>query len=704
MFLHVAIRGVAAALVLCIGNCPSARADQVLMKDMRHLRSGIEREWDAFVREADGRELVLAFAAVANDQPWTLEFVQSDIKQDWEVSINGTRLGRLRIDENPMRVFYAIPRRCLSDGENIVRIACTAGASRPSDDIRVGRMVLHRQTRDQVVSESHLVVHVLDVATDRGLPSRLTIVDREGVLQETSASSNDYLAVRPGIVYTATGNAELMLPAGEYTIYAGRGFEYSLAREEVALRAGDAAEIELTLERQVSTEGLVACDPHVHTLTHSGHGDATVQERMITLAGEGIELPVATDHNVHVDYGPIVRALKLSEYFTPVMGNEVTTAVGHFNVFPVNHGARVPDHELNDWRTMLAEVFATPGVKIAILNHARDIHGNFRPFDPVRHYALVGENVGGWPMAFNAMEVVNSSATQTQLRTLFEDWLALLNRGYRITPVGSSDSHDVGRHFVGQGRTYIRGDDADVGRINLREVVDNFRQGQVAVSYGLLVEAQLEEKYGPGEVAMMGDGHVTLDCKVQAPDWIQPSAVELYMNGERVRTELISATDRRSLPKGVAWQGRWEFAVPSHDVCLVVMALGPGIEESYWRTAKPYQPVSTTWESHVFGCTGVIWIDADADGHWRSAHEYAQRAVHQAAADAGRLLELLTKYDEAVSLHAAHALRQGDNEPFATGVQERLRQAAPHVRRAFARHAAAWRATERARVESPPSF
>jgi hypothetical protein len=545
---------------------------------------------------------------------------------------------------------------------------------------------------------------VRDAATDHGLPARLTIVDRSGVLQETSATSNHHLAVRPGLIYTATGEAKLSLAAGEYTVYAGRGFEYSLATQDITLRGGDDVTVDLKLKRQVSTEGLVACDTHVHTLTHSGHGDATIHERLITLAGEGIELPIATDHNVHVDYRPTMTQMGLGEYFTPVVGNEVTTPAGHFNVFPVSEGARQPNYELNDWRAILAEIDATPGVKVAILNHARDIHRGFRPFDPVRHYALVGENADGWPIAFNAMEVINSSATQTNIRQLFEDWLALLNRGYRITPVGSSDSHDVGRHFVGQGRTYIRCDDRDSGRIDVPAAVNNFRQGQVAVSYGLLVRAQLEKKFGPGEVATVADGTATLDCTVQAPDWIQPATVELYVNGSRVRTEEIAAADRRLLPDGVAWQGEWQLDLPDHDVCLVVMAVGPGIEHSYWKTAKPYQPVSSAWESHVFGCTGAIWVDVDADGYWTSAYEYAQQLIHEAAGNAGRLMDLLGKYDEAISLHAAHALRRPEFASLAADVQERLPQAAPHVRSGFDRYTASWRATQRARIESPPGF
>ena len=72
---------------------------------------------------------------------------------------------------------------------------------------------------------------------------------------------------------------------------------------------------------------MVACDTHVHTFTYSGHGDATLNERLVTVAGEGIELPIATDHNLHINYAPLVNQLGLNKYYTPVIGNEVTTKI-----------------------------------------------------------------------------------------------------------------------------------------------------------------------------------------------------------------------------------------------------------------------------------------------------------------------------------------------------------------------------------------
>src|SRR4030095_7801539 len=135
-------------------------------------------------------------------------------------------------------------------------------------------------------------------------------------------------------------------------------------------------------KREVPTGGYVAFDTHVHTLTHSGHGDASIAERMITLAGEGIELPIATDHNKHIAYRPDAERQGVRRYFTPVIGNEVTTSVGHFNIFPTMVSARIPDFKQTTWGAIFDEIFARPGVRVAILNHARDLHSGTRPFGP----------------------------------------------------------------------------------------------------------------------------------------------------------------------------------------------------------------------------------------------------------------------------------------------------------------------------------
>src|SRR5262249_42891702 len=229
-------------------------------------------------------------------------------------------------------------------------------------------------------------------------PCRITVVNDRGALMTTSAVTTDRLAVRPGVIYSADGKATFGLPAGDYTIYAGRGFAYGIDSAKLTLRRGDNVTKKLTIRREVPLEGWAACDTHIHTLTYSGHGDCTAEERVITLAGEGVELPIITDHNKHIDLGPIAKKLGVRDSFTPVVGNEVTTAVGHFNVFPTRADGPLPDHQLKDWPGVFKSIAYRTGAKVVILNHPRDKHAGFRPFGPEHHLALSGENLNGWEL------------------------------------------------------------------------------------------------------------------------------------------------------------------------------------------------------------------------------------------------------------------------------------------------------------------
>jgi hypothetical protein len=444
----------------------------------------------------------------------------------------------------------------------------------------------------------------------------------------------------------------------------------------------------------------VACDTHVHTLTHSGHGDATVLERMITLAAEGIELPIAADHNVQIDHRPFAKQMNVGDYFTPVIGNEVTTPVGHFNIFPALTGSKVPNHRLNDWKEILDEIYKSPGVKVAILNHARDLHSGVRPFGPKRFNDAVGENADGWPIRFKAMEVINSGATQTDPFQLFEDWMALLNRGSQITPIGASDSHDVARHFVGQGRTYIRANDDDPGKIDVTEAVDNLLDGHVMVSYGLLANVTVDEKYTSGELAPVPDDPVQIHLAVLGPHWVKASQVRLYSNGQIIREIEIPKDPQRNWPKGVLWMDKFTMPRPEHDVHLVAIATGPGIMESYWKTAKPYQPTSPEWQPRVVGCSGAVWLDGDRDGRRSSARDYAQIALAKSKGEFTALAKELANYDAAVSAQAAFLYQSSGESLESDAVQKTLNQSAEAVKRGFQNYQAAWRATQIARSQS----
>jgi hypothetical protein len=628
-------RCLAIALLLPAWSVAAEPAPRMLDEHLHHLRINGPREWAEFAETPEAAHLEIKFAAARNSAEQTLQVRQQDVKQAWNVSLNRKRIGQLVRDENDTVVYFVVPAGGLTDGENVLRIEQATAARPEPDDIRAGQIALDGRVLRQVLEECTAAIEVIDADTKEHVPCRLTIVDASGALQTVGAASNDRLAVRPGVVYTANGRARFGLPAGRYTVYAGRGFEYSLDQTTFMVAAGETIQKKLSIRREVPTPGYVACDTHTHTLTHSGHGDASVEERMITLAGEGIELPIATDHNVQIDHEPYARKMNVRGYLTPVIGNEVTTAIGHFNVFPVRADARAPDHKLKTWQAILDDIYRTPDVKVAILNHARDVHAGTRPFGPALFNAAVGENLDGWAMRFNAMEVVNSGATQTDPLRLFHDWMALLNRGRQVTPVGSSDSHDVARYIVGQGRTYIRCDDRDASRIDVEATVDSFVQGRVMVSYGLLAELTVGGKYGPGELAATPDDDVQAAVRVLGPHWVEADRVQLFANGRLIREEAIDAKALRDLPGGVKWNGTWTLPRPKHDVHLVAIATGPGIKGLFWPAAKPYQPTSPQWEPRTIGCSGAVWLDADGDGRRTAAYDYAQRLFAASGGDLG---------------------------------------------------------------------
>lgn len=674
--------GVVSFFPLLIALLPPASApDLVITRQVHHLRSGADREWADFPERAEGAELVLAFDAQANAAEHTLRLRHRDLKQPWQVLLNGKAIARLPLEEADLLTYWAVPAGTLREGTNELRIHCTG---RGSDDVLIGSAVLIHRPRDEVLSEAAVDVSVREAPDGRAIPSRVTVVDDQGALVSLGNVSGPQHAVRPGVVYTRSGLVRLRLAAGRYVIHAGRGFEYSVASAAVDLAAGASVSRRLTIRREVDTAGWAAMDTHVHTGTFARHGDAAVDERMLTIAGEGIELPVSTEHDLRVDFDEHAREADLREHFTPVTGSEVTTPDrGHFNVFPIpGHGSAI-DARAPDWIRLRETIGQAAPDPVIVLNHALDVHGGFRPLDRSRHIGIAGEDLEGWRLPANAMEVVNSGAVVTDPLALPRAWMGLLNRGVILTPVGSSDSHDVSRYIIGQGRTYVRCDDRDPARIDVDRAIERVRRGQVMVSYGLLAELDVEGK-GPGELAVPAD-LLRVHIRVAGPGWTRADRVALFANGVQMREEAI----RTGAQAGVKWEGTWELPRPAHDVHLVAIATGPGISAPYWPTARPYQPTSIAFAPYVLGLSGAVFVDADGSGTFESAFEYARREV-PAAGGPRALVARLAAYDPAVAVQAASLLRTRDPDAFAASIRPMIEAAPPHVAEGLAAYLEAW--------------
>lgn len=637
---------------------------------MTHLRSGAIPEWTEFERSTPrGSRLDLAFVASSNATEATLFIQQDDVRHDWIVELNGRRLGKLFLMEADLIHTLVVPPGKLKSGTNTLSIL----PPHDNDDIVIGDVRIASRPLTNALSEAVIDVKISDSVTGSGLPCRITVVNQQGTLAPIMALGDESrTAVRPGVVYSGDGLARIGLPAGDYTIYASRGFEWGVATQIVHLAKGASASVALRLDQVIPTSGWVSCDTHIHTFTHSRHGDATEHERMLTLAGEGIELPIATEHNLHVDYREAARRAGVTEFITPVTGNEVTTPAGHFSIFPVDSSARVPNFLTTDWSRLMPDLRATPQVRVVVLNHPRNVHGNFQPFAVTNFNAASGDNLRGPEFTFDAMEVLNSSAQQSDYMLVYRDWFALLNHGYRITAVGSSDGHDVSRYVVGQSRTYIRSGAVDSGRIDVAEACSNLLAGHALVSMGLLANMTVDDRFNVGDVATGVGAEVRVRVDVLAPPWSSATNVSLFANGAQIRSRTLN---------GRSESVTWTIPRPSHDVHLVAMATGPGVTAPYWAIPRPYQPSSPEWHGRVIASTNPIWLDADGDGKFSAARDYARRLLAETGGDPGKLILALNGYDEAVSVQAASLAAVGGRRLDSPEFSEPLKAADEHVRR-----------------------
>ena len=658
-------------------------ADSTRILDARryHLGTPGEPEWQEFAADKPyGRRLDIRFPAESNAREATLFIRQDDVKLEWGVELNGRKIGQLLLMEAPL--WYALPvlAGTLRNGENTL----TFTPPKQNDDIIVGDIKLDSRPLQEVLEQCTLDLDVSGVDRRGGIPCRITIVDRSGDLMPLHASAGQTLAVRPGVVYTPDGKARLGVQPGDYTLYATRGFEYSLAAKRVSIRAGQTKHVRLQLRREVPTPGLVSSDTHVHTFTYSRHGDATIDERMITLAGEGIELPIATDHDMAIDYAEPARRMRVNDRFTPVIGCEVTTPRGHFNIFPVLAGSPVPDARIEDWPLLMKANRSTPGVRVVVLNHPRNIHSNFQPFAATNFNAVTGENRRGPEFSFDAIEVANSSALQSDLELGFRDWFALLNYGYRVTAVGSSDVHDVSRYIVGQGRCYVACDDSHPGQINIEEACRSFLQGRVLVSLGLLTQMRVDDRFAVGDLATGLGEKIRVTVTVLGPSWASAEKVELFADGVKIRERKLT----QSKDAGKKARITWELSRPAHDVHLVAIAWGPAVTAPYWAISKPYQPSSRVAHRRVLGATNPIWIDGDGDGKFTSARSYAKTLIERIGTDPAKLIPALARYDEAVVAQAAGLCQAAGREVRADEFTRLFQTAPESTQRGFAAFAA----------------
>ncbi len=614
----------------------SQDGERMLDEKLHHLGNDNVPEWKETTPQPEGKELRVTFQADVNEKEYILLLTQRDIHETWRVHLNGTFLGNLVAALPTRETEYTIPKGLLKKGENTLLVT----SKKPQDDIIVGNVRLLPITLRERYRLGKVVVSVTNKADGKPLPVRIGVTNKSGRLVRLFNAAHSHTAQRTGIFYTMGKGDPFEVPAGEYTLTATRGMEWSLASQTITVGFNEVKKISLSLTREVDTTGFIAADTHIHTLTYSGHGDSSVEERMVTLAGEGVELAIATDHNHNTDYRPFQEKMDLTPWFTPVVGNEVTTPNGHFNAFPLNPKEKVPYHSTRNW-VKLFDGIRKKGAKVIILNHPHWPDLDRGPFGVLQVDSVTADRKPSRAFGFDAMELVNSSTKEPQPMTLFSDWFNLLNRGERITAVGSSDSHSVGEP-VGQGRTYVASSTDDAAKIDIDEACRAFTEAKVSVSLGIFSDIQVDEKAGMGETHTPKGESIDVRVLVAAPAWITPERTLFFLNGKQVHEEPVPTK------KGEATRTTFSVKIPlpAHDAHLVAITFGKGVTYPGWRTRHNY----------TLAATNPIYLDVDGDGIYRSPRETAARLLKETGKDETKILALIREANHPIALQMVSLL------------------------------------------------
>ena len=460
------------------------------------------------------------------------------------------------------------------------------------------------------------------------VPARLTFRKTDGsvpVLFKNRAANPKDLAIRDDVICTLSGAGSITVPVGNWLVYASRGPEWSIHEQPISVEKDQTISVTFSLEHQVDSKGWAAADYHLHTLTHSGHGDSNMPERIISIASEALEVGVATDHNVHTDYSDIISELDAGDEFQGIVGNEISVPLGHFNSFPLEPWANVFDRNSNDgpalFRAVRAHRDSSGIVPVIQVNHPRwDGIDYFRVagLDPI-----TGQSVeNNWSVDFDSVEIFNENAgwgyydadntdqpVGSSHHWVLQDWHNLLNHGARITAVGNSDSHTVSSNLAGWPRNYFPSSSDLPAEIPVQEVCDTVKNGQIVTSFGPFVTFSVDDA-GMGQLVTAKRAAVRLKTKVQAADWIDVDRVLVIVDGDIVETipvpdtrEVVRLIDSRKIP--VRTDGWISLRVEGDDDLDPIV---PGRK-------RPILPIAIT---------NPVYVDADGDGKYTPPVEVAR--------------------------------------------------------------------------------
>ena len=397
---------------------------------------------------------------------------------------------------------------------------------------------------------------------------------------------------------TLNGTFNLLIPPGQYNVYVTRGPFATLKRAQISVEAGETREQSFLVQTlDLLPKGAVSGDFHVHGAA-SFDSSIPDQDRVVSFLAAGLDVVVATDHDIVTTYAETLTALSATGKLTVIPGVEQTPNIlwfsvpgedfpktlGHFNFWPLlskqtlpHNGApwdelKEPGQMMDDISALFAETEDSTGVRQ--LNHpmidtklGRDQGFTQAIGYDVRTPIAMGASFAADVLLrkpggnhrnidWNVQEVMSGVSPKDWLRYRAL-WFSLLSQDIRRAGTANSDTHSLSLEHAGYPRNIVFGDHQknpfDVERFDTA-----VRQGHIVGTNGPVLQAVLTNEKGealtdganrplqPGmETRTVPLDGTYIAVSVAAAPWIPLQEIRVFVNGTRKK---MPADDISKLP------------------------------------------------------------------------------------------------------------------------------------------------------------
>ncbi len=344
------------------------------------------------------------------------------------------------------------------------------------------------------------------------------------------------------------------IPLGRYRVTAWRDVEHEAWEGEVTIAAGQAARLDIALERAWRVDGALVADLHVHAARSNDSGLPDTLRAMSQVCA-GVQVTALSDHASNGDLTAAIAEAGLAGVLASVPSNEIGSDVAHLGVYPttITAGPRggSPD---------AAALAAMSPTELMAWGHRQRAGALVQVNHPrFRMYALFDNT--GWdgarwpppfPLDFDAVEVLaghtafNAPGDRRSDQGV-RDFYALIAHGAWVTGVGSSDTHHLNGVLDGVARTYVLYDDpraATVAPFDVDGFVAQLRGRRAVATTGPWLDVEVVDvgggpSAGPGQTVRAASGRVRVDVELAQARYVHTDQIRVRVGGEVVRTERV---------------------------------------------------------------------------------------------------------------------------------------------------------------------